>query len=75
MTKQKADTSRLGVSAFRYVEKLFKFMLGKSLLTSYAMILTIFLALFAEFHRARCPHRFLFNSQKSSKNILKIIGT
>ena len=39
------------------------------------MILTIFLALFAKFHRARCPHRFLFNSQKSSKNILKIIST
>ena len=39
------------------------------------MILTIFSVLFAEFHRARGPHRFLFNSQKSSKNILKIIST
>ena len=39
------------------------------------MILKIFLALFAEFYRARCPHRFLFNSQKSSKNIFKIIST
>ena len=39
------------------------------------MILIIFLALFAESHRSQCPHCSLFNSQKSSKNILKIIGT
>ena len=39
------------------------------------MISRIFLALFDMIHQSLCPHHSFFITQKSSKNILKIIGT